>query len=143
MCVTESALLISIECSSRFSFLWYSSFVINFTCFLKWLLRPIKFLLLRHFQSNYQIRLYKLNLLCEELSYQIINTLKKYFAKVSKNHYKKQNISKQLRDDFFWIYLRETWLNLFGLLLVALSFSTFIFSLCIKLFIRYSASWFY
>ena len=36
--------------------------------------RPTKILLLRHSQNNYQMWLYKLSLMCEELSYQIINT---------------------------------------------------------------------
>ena len=58
---------------------------------------------------------------------------------VCKNHYKKENISvgssEQQREAFFWIYLKEMWLNIFVLLLVALNFSTFIFSVGIKLFI--------
>ena len=33
----------------------------------------MKILLLRYSQNNYQIWLYKLNLMCEEISYQIIN----------------------------------------------------------------------
>ena len=61
---------------------------------------------------------------------------------VCKNHYKKENISvggsDQRRDVIFKIYLRQTWLNLFGLILAALSFSTFIFLIGIKLFIRHS-----
>ena len=60
---------------------------------------------------------------------------------VCKNHYKKENISvgssEQQREAFFWIYLKEMWLNIFVLLLVALNFSTFIFSVGIKLFIRH------
>ena len=62
---------------------------------------------------------------------------------VCKNHYKKENISvggsDQHRDALFWIDLRKTWLNLFGFILADLSFSTFIFSIDIKLFIRYPA----
>ena len=58
---------------------------------------------------------------------------------VCKNHYKKEinsvGGSEQRRGALFWIRLRETWLNLFRLLLVALIFSTFIFSIGIKLFI--------
>ena len=61
--------------------------------------------------------------------------------KVCKNYYKKENISaggrEQRRDARFWIHLKGVWLNIFGLLLVALSFLTFIFSIGIKLFIRY------
>ena len=34
----------------------------------------MKILQLRHSQNNYQIWLHKLNLMCEELHYQIINT---------------------------------------------------------------------
>ena len=60
---------------------------------------------------------------------------------VCKNHYGKENVSiggsEQRRDALFWIHLRETWLNLFRLLSISLSFSTFIFSIGIKLFIRH------
>ena len=60
---------------------------------------------------------------------------------VCKNHYRKENIgvdgSKQGRYTLFWINLKETWLNLFILLWVTMSFSTFIFSTGIKLFIRH------
>ena len=60
---------------------------------------------------------------------------------VFNNHYKKENIcasvSNQRRDAVFWIHLRQTWLNLFGLILAALSFSTFIFSIGIKDFIQH------
>ena len=52
-------------------FLWYSSFVINFPRFFEVAFQADD---LRHSQNNYQIRLYKLNSMCEELSYQIINT---------------------------------------------------------------------
>ena len=70
---------------------------------------------------------------------------------VCKNHCKKENISvggsKQRRDALFWIHVRETSLNLFGLLLLSLSFSTFIFSIDIKLLFGiqqyFLASWFY
>ena len=62
------------EFSFHFSFLWYLNFVINFPCFFEQLFRPMKLLLLRHPQNNNQIWLYKLNLMCEELSYQITNT---------------------------------------------------------------------
>ena len=47
---------------------------------------------------------------------------------VCKNHYKKEKTSvggSEQRTDR--IHLREPWLNVFGLLLVALSFSTLIF----------------
>ena len=67
-------LLICIEFSFQFGFLWYSSFVVNFLRFFKWLFRPTKILLLRHSQKNYQMGLYKLNSMREGLSYQIINT---------------------------------------------------------------------
>ena len=66
------ALLITIEFSFHFGFLWYSSFVINFPRFFKRYFRPIKIFLLRYSQNSYQIWLYKLNL-CEELPYQIVN----------------------------------------------------------------------
>ena len=61
---------------------------------------------------------------------------------VWKNHYKKENMSqvsssKQGRDALFWIHLRETWLDLYGLLSIVLSFSTLIFSIGINLFIRH------
>ena len=60
---------------------------------------------------------------------------------VCKNHYKKESISvggsEQRREALFWIHIKETWLNIFALLLVALNFSTFIFSIGIKLFIRH------
>ena len=62
-------------------------------------------------------------------------------SEVCKNHYKEENISvggsKQHRDALFWIHLKQTWLNLFGLILTALSFSTFIFSTGMKVFIRH------
>ena len=57
---------------------------------------------------------------------------------VCKNHYEKENSgasSKQYREALFWIYLKETWLNIFVLFLVDLNFSIFIFSIAIKLFI--------
>ena len=60
---------------------------------------------------------------------------------VFKNHYKKENISvgssEQRRESFFWIHLKETWLNIIVLLLVALNSSTFIFSVGIRLFIQH------
>ena len=60
---------------------------------------------------------------------------------VCKNHSKKENISvggsDQRRVALFWIHLKETRLNIFVLLLVALNFSTFIFSIGTKLFIRH------
>ena len=59
--------------SFHFGFLWYSSFVIDFPRFYKWYFRQMKILLLRYSQNNYQIWLHKLNLMCEELFYQIIN----------------------------------------------------------------------
>ena len=62
-------LLISIGFSIHFGFLWYSSFVINFPHFFKGLFRTTNILLLRHSQNNYQMWLYKLSLMCEELSY--------------------------------------------------------------------------
>ena len=43
-------------------------------CSSKWLFRQTEILLFRHSQNNYQMRLYKLNLMCEGLSCQIINT---------------------------------------------------------------------
>ena len=62
---------------------------------------------------------------------------------VCENHFKEENISiggsEQRRDELFWINFRQTWLiNLFGLILVDLTFSTFIFSIDIKLCIRYA-----
>ena len=60
---------------------------------------------------------------------------------VCKNHYKKENISvgdsEQRREAPFWIHLKETCLYKFVLLLLALNFSTFTFSIGIKLFIRH------
>ena len=60
---------------------------------------------------------------------------------VCKNHYRKESISvggsEQQRDALFKIHWRETWLELFRLLYMSLSFSTFIFSTGVKLFIRY------
>ena len=60
---------------------------------------------------------------------------------VCKIHYKKENISvgssAQRKNALFWIHLRETWLKILELHLVALSFSTFIFSVGIELFIRH------
>ena len=62
---------------------------------------------------------------------------------VCKNRYRKENTSvggsKQWKDEFFRIHLRETWLVLFRLLWMSLSFSIFIFSAGIKLFIRHPA----
>ena len=57
----------------NFGFLWYSSFVINFLRFFKRYFWPTKILLLRYSQNNYQICLYKLNLMCKEFCYEIIN----------------------------------------------------------------------
>ena len=67
VCLTEL-------CASDFYwvfFLWYSSFVINLPRFFEVAFQADD---LRHSQNNYQIRLYKLNSMCEKLSYQIINT---------------------------------------------------------------------
>ena len=101
----------------------------------------MEILLLRHSSKNYQIWLYKLNLMCEELPYQLINTSAVNQAVFCKNYYKKVNISVDCsdhrRDALFWIHLRQTWLNLFGLILAAVSFSTLIFSTGIKLFIQH------
>ena len=107
-------LLISIEFSFHFGVLWYSSPVINFLRFSKWYFRAMKIVLLRYSQNNYQIWLYRLNLMCDELSYQI-----KYFSYqssclllllVCKNHYRKSysvSSSEQRRDALFWINLRD------------------------------------
>ena len=58
-----------------------------------------------------------------------------------KSHFRKENISvggsEQGGNALFWIHLRRTSVNLFVLILVALSFSTFIFSIGIKLLIRH------
>ena len=51
----------------------YSSFFIDFPRFYKRYFRPIKILLQIYSQNNYQIWLHKLNLMYEELFYQIIN----------------------------------------------------------------------
>ena len=60
---------------------------------------------------------------------------------ICKNYYKKQNISVDgsdlHRDALFCIYLRQTWVNLFGLIWTALIFSTLIFSIGMKLFIQH------
>ena len=39
----------------HFGFLWYSSFVINFSLYFKRLFRPTKILLIRHSQNNFQM----------------------------------------------------------------------------------------
>ena len=54
-CLREFTLLISIEVSFHFGFLRYSSFVINFPRFFKRYFKPMKILLLRYSQNNYQI----------------------------------------------------------------------------------------
>ena len=60
---------------------------------------------------------------------------------VCKNHYRKENISvdssKQGRATLFCIHLNGSWLNVFIWPSVYMSFSTFIFSSGIKLFIRH------
>ena len=67
-------------CASDFHWIFFSfwlslifSFAINFPRFFKRHFRPMKIFLLRYSQNNYQIWLYKLKLMCEELSYQIIS----------------------------------------------------------------------
>ena len=72
-CLTELCALDFYWISINFGFLWYSSFVINFPRFFKPLFWLMKVLLLRYSQNNYQIWWYKLNVMCEELSYQNIN----------------------------------------------------------------------
>ena len=67
------ALLISIGFSFHFDFLLNSSFITSFPRFFKQYFRLRKIPLLRYSQNNYQIWLFKLNLMCEELSYQTIN----------------------------------------------------------------------
>ena len=57
----------------HFGFLWYSSFINDFPRFYKPYFRPMEILLLRYSQNNYRIWLHKLNLMCEELAYQIKN----------------------------------------------------------------------
>ena len=52
-----------------FAFLWYSSFVSNSPCIFQRLFWLTKILLLRHSKKNYQMFLYKLDIMCEELSY--------------------------------------------------------------------------
>ena len=68
------ALLISLQFSFHFGFLWYSSFGISFPRFFKWLFKSLKILKLRHSHSNYQICWHKLNLMCRKVSNQIITT---------------------------------------------------------------------
>ena len=107
----------------------------------------MKTLLLRHPQNNYQMRLYQWNLVCEEFSYQIINTSTLnqavfcYYWKFTKIIIIKKTLVSVVTINaemhFFWIHLRHTWLNVFGLTLAALSFPTFTFSIGIKLFIRH------
>ena len=69
-----------------------------------------------------------------------------FIIRCLQKHYIKENInvgcSEQRRDSLFWIDLRETWVNIFMLLLAALNFLTFIFSTGIKLFIRHSVVFF-
>ena len=74
-------LLVSIEFSFHFGSLWYSIFVINFSRFFKWIFRPSKVFLLRNSRNNYQMSLYKWNLMCEWISYQIRKTLAVDLAK--------------------------------------------------------------
>ena len=64
-------------CTSDFYWILFS-FRLSLTFWLRYQLLTFfqaasQILLLRHFQNNYQIWLYKLNLMCEEVSYQIIN----------------------------------------------------------------------
>ena len=61
--------------------------------------------------------------MCEELSYQIINTSaanQVALLEYCRNHYRKENINvdgiKQDRDTLFWINLKQIWLNVFILL---------------------------
>ena len=70
----------------------------------------MKIHLLRYSQNKYQIWLHKLNLMCEELFFQIINISAVNQAvllllQVCKDHYRKENISvagsEQRRDAFF------------------------------------------
>ena len=133
-------------CASDFYWIFFSSFAISFPRFSKGLFKPMNILQLRHSQNNWQVWLDKLNLMWEELSYQIINTSAVnqaviWLVEVCKNHYKKEKISvggsEQCWEAFFKIHLKETWLNIFVLLLVALNFSTFAFSVGIKLFIQH------
>ena len=138
--------MISIEFSFHFSFLWYFSFVINFPRFFKRLLRPMKILLLTFpEQLSTLIISVKFNVWGTFLSnykhFSCQSSRLLLLLEVCKNHYEKENISVgvsgQRRDALFWIHLRQTWPNLFGLILAALSFSSFIFSIGIKLFFRH------
>ena len=117
---------------------------ITFILFFKRLFRPMKTLLLRHPQNNYRMWLYQLNLMCEELSYQITNTSTVnqsvfcYYWKFTKIIIMKKTLASVVAINaemhFFWIHIRHTWLNVFGL---TLSFPTFTFSVGIKFFIRH------
>ena len=77
-------------------------------------------------------------------SYQLSSLL--LLLEVSKNHYEKKKtlVSAVVKniDSLFRFHLRQTLLNLFGWILVNLSFETFIFSIGITLFIRHSIVFF-
>ena len=79
---------------------------------------------------NFPIKL-KILQLSIKLSFVIIRSLLKSLSKGNIS----ADGSEQRRDALFWIYLRQTWLNLFGLILAALSSSSSIISIAITLFI--------
>ena len=127
---------ISIEFSFCFGFLWYSSFVNNFPHFFKRLFRPTKIHLVRHSQNNDQIWLYELikcarNFAIKLWTLQLSTKLFLLLLEIYKKHHRKENISvggsKKGWDTLFWIYLIETWLTVFTLLWMPMSFSTFVF----------------
>ena len=132
----------------HFGSLWCSRIVMNFPRFFmryssRWnhsaltyqeqlsnLIKQIKFNLSETFPSTY----------INFGSYQLSSLL--LLLEVSKNHYEQKNISvggsEKHTDSLFRFHLRQTLLNLFGWILVNLSFETFIFSIGITLFIRHS-----
>ena len=90
-------------------------------------------------------------LLCTEISYKNWTWWLKFVKKIRrlqkslklcKKHCKIISVSGSeqrgnLEDALFWIHLKQTWIILFVLILLNLSFSTFIFSIGIKFFIRH------
>ena len=69
-------------CASDFYWIFFSfqihfifQFCYRFLAFFKCFFNPEEILLFKHSQTNYQVRLYKLNSICEKLSYQLLNIL--------------------------------------------------------------------
>ena len=125
------------EFSSHFGFLWYSSFVINSAFFqvaFEADQKPTKDTprtIIKCDDINLSL-MFEGTFLSNYKHFSCQSSCLLLLLEVCKNHYRKENISvggsKQGRDTLFWIHLRETWLNVFILLYVSMSFSTFIFS---------------